>query len=104
MHFGVKNNFSGILKFLQIFLSDLVGAIGRWKLLIWISCSSYGPLNVYAVICIYHTHMYICIWICIYMYMEICVHRGIHYVWRHVYIEVYLNFVWSYMKDFPQYN
>ena len=28
MHFGVKNQFSGILKFLRIFWSDLVGAIG----------------------------------------------------------------------------
>ena len=29
MYFGVKNHFSsGILKFLQIFWSDLVGAIG----------------------------------------------------------------------------
>ena len=28
MHFGIKNNFSGILIFLKIFLSDLVGAIG----------------------------------------------------------------------------
>ena len=28
MHFGVKNQFSGILKFLRIFRSDLVGAIG----------------------------------------------------------------------------
>ena len=28
MHFGVKNQFSGILKFLQIFWSDLVGAVG----------------------------------------------------------------------------
>ena len=27
IHFGVKNHFSGILKFLQIFWSDLVGAI-----------------------------------------------------------------------------
>ena len=28
MHFGVKNQFLGILKFLLIFWSDLVGAIG----------------------------------------------------------------------------
>ena len=28
MHFGVKNQFSGILKFLRIFWSDLVAAIG----------------------------------------------------------------------------
>ena len=28
MHFGVENQFSGILKFLRIFLPDLVGAIG----------------------------------------------------------------------------
>ena len=28
MHFGVKNQFSGILKFLRIFWSDFVGAIG----------------------------------------------------------------------------
>ena len=28
MHFGVKNQLSGILKFLRIFWSDLVGAIG----------------------------------------------------------------------------
>ena len=28
MHFWVKNQFSGILKFLRTFLSDLVGAIG----------------------------------------------------------------------------
>ena len=28
MHFGVKNQFSGILKFLGIFCSDLVGTIG----------------------------------------------------------------------------
>ena len=28
MHFGVKNQFSEILKFLRIFWSDLVGAIG----------------------------------------------------------------------------
>ena len=28
MHFGVKNQFSGILKFLRIFWSDLVGVIG----------------------------------------------------------------------------
>ena len=28
MHFRVKNQFSGILKFLRIFWSDLVGAIG----------------------------------------------------------------------------
>ena len=28
MHFWVKNHFSGILKFLRIFWSDLVGAIG----------------------------------------------------------------------------
>ena len=28
MHFGVKNQFSGILKFLRIFWSNLVGAIG----------------------------------------------------------------------------
>ena len=28
MHFGVINQFSGILKFLRIFWSDLVGAIG----------------------------------------------------------------------------
>ena len=27
MHFGVKNQFSGILKFLRILWSDLVGAI-----------------------------------------------------------------------------
>ena len=27
-HFGVKNQFSGILKFLRNFWSDLVGAIG----------------------------------------------------------------------------
>ena len=28
MHFGVKNQFSGILKYLRIFWSDLVSAIG----------------------------------------------------------------------------
>ena len=28
MHYGVKNRFSGILKFLRIFWSDLVGIIG----------------------------------------------------------------------------
>ena len=28
MHFGVKTQFSGILKFLRIFWSDVVGAIG----------------------------------------------------------------------------
>ena len=28
MHFGVKNQFSGILQFLRVFWSDLVGAIG----------------------------------------------------------------------------
>ena len=28
VHFGVKNQFSGILKFLRIFWSDLVGVIG----------------------------------------------------------------------------
>ena len=28
MHFGVKNRFSGILKYLRIFWSDLVGTIG----------------------------------------------------------------------------
>ena len=28
MHSGVKNQFSGILKFLQIFWSDHVGAVG----------------------------------------------------------------------------
>ena len=28
MHFGVNNQFSGILKFLRIFWSDLFGAIG----------------------------------------------------------------------------
>ena len=28
MHFGVKNQFSGILKYLRIFWSDLAGAIG----------------------------------------------------------------------------
>ena len=28
MHFGVKNQFSRILKFLRIFWSDLVGVIG----------------------------------------------------------------------------
>ena len=28
MHFGVKNQFSGILLFLRIFRSDLVGVIG----------------------------------------------------------------------------
>ena len=28
MHFGVKIHFSGILKFLRTFWSDLVGAIG----------------------------------------------------------------------------
>ena len=28
MHFGVKNQFSVIFKFLRIFWSDLVGAIG----------------------------------------------------------------------------
>ena len=28
MHFGVKNQFSGILKFLRIFWSDLIAAIG----------------------------------------------------------------------------
>ena len=28
MHFGVKNQFSGILKFLRIFWSVIVGAIG----------------------------------------------------------------------------
>ena len=33
MHFGVKNQFSGILKFLRIFWSDLVGAIGFLKAL-----------------------------------------------------------------------
>ena len=36
------------------------------------------------------------------VYVEICVYRGIQYVWRHVYIGVHLNFVWSYMKDFPK--
>ena len=28
MHFGVKHQFSGVLKFLRIFWSDIVGAIG----------------------------------------------------------------------------
>ena len=41
LHFGVKNQFSEILKFLRIFWSDLVGAIGFWKLVVWTSCSSY---------------------------------------------------------------
>ena len=41
MHFGVKNQFSGILKFLRIFWSDLVGAMAFWKLLVWTSCSYY---------------------------------------------------------------
>ena len=31
MHFGVKNQFSGILKFLRIFWSGLVDAIGFLK-------------------------------------------------------------------------
>ena len=33
MHFGVKNKFSGILKFLRIFWPDLVGAIGSLEAL-----------------------------------------------------------------------
>ena len=33
MHFGVKNQFSGILKFLRIFRSDLVGVIGFFEAL-----------------------------------------------------------------------
>ena len=56
-----------------------------------------------------HTYRDICLYLLVYtthtcMYMEICVYRGIQYVWRHVYIEVYLNFVWSYMKDFPYFG
>ena len=33
MHFGVKNQFSGILKFLRIFWPDLDGAIGFLEVL-----------------------------------------------------------------------
>ena len=51
MHFGVKNQFSGILKFLPIFWSDLVGAIGFLEalgmdyLLILSSNDFKGPFN-----------------------------------------------------------
>ena len=51
MHFGVKNQFSGILKFLRIFWSDLVGAIGFLealgmnKLLILSRNDFKGPFN-----------------------------------------------------------
>ena len=51
MHFGVKNQFSGILNFLRIFWSDLVGAIvflealGMDKLLILSRNDFKGPFN-----------------------------------------------------------
>ena len=51
MHFGVKNQFSGILKFLRIFWSDLVGAIGSLEALgmdymLILSRNDFkGPLN-----------------------------------------------------------
>ena len=51
MYFGVKNQFSGILKFLRIFWSDLVGAIGFLEalgidLLLILSRNDFkGPVN-----------------------------------------------------------
>ena len=49
MHFGVKNQFSGILKFLRIFWSDLVGvfleALGMDYLLILSRNDFKGPFN-----------------------------------------------------------
>ena len=51
MHLGVKNQFSEILKFLRIFWSDLVGAIGFLEalgmdyLLILSRNDFKGPLN-----------------------------------------------------------
>ena len=51
MHFRIKNQFSGILKFLRIFWSDLVGAIGFLEalgmgyLLILSSNEFKGPFN-----------------------------------------------------------
>ena len=51
MHFGVKNQFPGILKFLRIFWSDLVGVIGVLEavdmdLLLVLSRNAFkGPLN-----------------------------------------------------------
>ena len=51
MHFGVKNQFSGILKFLRIFWSDLVGAIGflealGMEYLLFLSRNDFkGPFN-----------------------------------------------------------
>ena len=51
MHFGVKNQFSGIFKFLRFFWSDLVGAIdflealGMDKLLILSRNDFKGPFN-----------------------------------------------------------
>ena len=63
--------------------------------------STYVDMHTYRDICLYLLHVVYTTHTC--MYMEICVYRGIQYVWRHVYIEVYLNFVWSYMKDFPDF-
>ena len=51
MHFGVKNKFSGILNFVRIFWSDIVGAIGFLEalgmdyLLIWSRNAFKGPLK-----------------------------------------------------------
>ena len=51
MHFGVTNQFSGILKFLRIFWPDLVGAIGFLEalgmdyLLIFSRNDFKGPFN-----------------------------------------------------------
>ena len=60
MHFEVKNQFSGILKFLRIFWSDLVGAIGFLEALgmdylLSLSRNDFkGPFNMFNAIIIFN--------------------------------------------------
>ena len=67
MHFGVKNHFSEILKFVdwtKSLILILLALLAFWKLLIWTSYSSYYTPGIYAKGYIVFVFPFVCSFVC----------------------------------------